>query len=339
MSPSESKTPLDWLIRISVGSIVSTMLIFLLNNYLNFWQKWPGLITFLAHRGWFGLTPLDVPLGLVQIVQGWLQLCSYLGGGILALSYVIFTREHSLRTDAARLSAFAAYIIRAAFWAVLTIGIVDLGISLLRVENLLEPLIGKELALALGRSQFRGVYVHYPLIMISLIIAFFIRSLGFVWLSLLIVFAEFQIVIFRFIFSYEQAFMGDLVRFWYAALFLFASPYTLLFEGHVRVDVLYTHFKRRTKAWSNTVGLLFFGLPLCWVILITGMWDKSSSINSPLRNFEVSQAGYGMYVKYLMVGFLAIFTISMIVQFSSYLLENVAELRDKATEEKPTREH
>ena len=43
--------------------------------------------------------------------------------------YVIFTREHSLRTDAARLSAFAAYIIRAAFWAVLTIGIVDLAFS------------------------------------------------------------------------------------------------------------------------------------------------------------------------------------------------------------------
>ncbi len=339
MSPSESKTPLDWLIRISVGSIVSTMLIFLLNNYLNFWQKWPGLITFLAHQGWFGLTPLEIPLEPVQIFQGWLQLCSYLGGGILVLLYVIFTREYSLRTDAARLSAFAAYIIRAAFWAVLTIGIVDLGISLLRVENLLEPLVGKELALALGRSQFRGIYVHYPLIMISLIIAFFVRSLGFVWLSLLIVLAEFQIVIFRFIFSYEQAFMGDLVRFWYAALFLFASPYTLLYEGHVRVDVLYTHFKRRAKAWSNTCGLLFFGLPLCWVILATGMWDKSSSINSPLHNFEVSQAGYGMYVKYLMVGFLAIFAISMIVQFSSYLLDNVAELREKATEDQPTIEH
>ena len=30
--------------------------------------------------------------------------------------------------------------------------------------------------------------------------------------------------------------MGDLVRFWYAALF-FASAYTLKEDGHVRVDV------------------------------------------------------------------------------------------------------
>jgi len=37
-----------------------------------------------------------------------------------------------------------------------------------------------------------------------------------------------MIVISRFIFSYEQAFMADLVRFWYGALFLFASAYTLL---------------------------------------------------------------------------------------------------------------
>ena len=33
--------------------------------------------------------------------------------------------------------------------------------------------------------------------------------------------------------------MGDLVRYWYAALFLFASAYTLYQNGHVRVDVFY----------------------------------------------------------------------------------------------------
>ena len=59
--------------------------------------------------------------------------------------------------------------------------------------------------------------------------------------------AELLIVISRFIFSYEQAFMADLVRFWYGALFLFASAYTLLEEGHVRVDVLYAAFKDRNN--------------------------------------------------------------------------------------------
>ena len=71
------------------------------------------------------------------------------------------------------------------------------------------------------------------------------------------------------------------------------------------------------------------GLPLGWIILITGMWDKTSSINSPLHSFEVSQSGYGLYVKYLMVGFLAVYAVSMIIQFASYLLDNVANLRQE----------
>ncbi len=62
---------------------------------------------------------------------------------------------------------------------------------------------------------------------------------------------------------------------------------------------------------------------------MTGMWDKTNSINSPLYSLEVSQSGYGLYVKYLMVGFLAVYAVSMIIQFSSYLLENVADLRQE----------
>jgi len=316
-------------IRAFAVSIVAIMLLFLFNNHLNLWRQWPGLPSFFSHQGWFGLEALRTPLGGEQITKGWLQLLSYLGAVALTILYVLRTHQRPLRADAALLSRFAAYIIRAAFWIVLIIGLVDIIISFLRVENLLALLVGDDLTQALGRPQFRGLYVHYPLILLSFVIAIFNRSLGFTWLAFLVVLAEFQIVISRFIFSYEQPFMGDLVRFWYAALFLFASAYTLAHEGHVRVDVLYSRFGKRSKAWTNTVGTLLLGLPLGWVILMAGMWDKTSSINSPLYSIEVSQSGYGLYVKYLMVGFLAVYAVSMIIQFSSYLLENIADLRQE----------
>jgi len=320
---------INLLIRTFAVSIVALMLLFLINNYLNFGQQWPGLPAFFSHQGWFGLEALRTPLADDQLTKGWLQLLSYLGAVALVALYVLWTHKRSLRSDAALLSAFAAYIIRAAFWIVLIIGIVDIIISFLRVENLLSPLIGDALSTAIGRPQFRGLYVHYPLILLSFVIAFFNRSLGFPWLAFLVVLAEFQIVISRFVFSYEQAFMGDLVRFWYGALFLFASAYTLVHDGHVRVDVLYSRFSKRGKAWSNTVGALLLGLPLGWIILTTGMWSKASSINAPLYSFEVSQSGFGLYVKYLMVGFLAVFAVSMITQFSSYLLDKIADLRQE----------
>ncbi|WP_413914917.1 TRAP transporter small permease subunit [Desulfobacula sp.] len=322
---SGAKT-VNLLVRIFAFSVVAVMLIFLINNYLNSWQQWPGLPSFFANQGWFGLELLSTPLAEDQITKGWLQFLSYLGAVVIVVLYVLQTRNRSLRSDADLLSRFSAYIIRAAFWIVLIIGLADILISFLRVENFMPALIGDNLSDAIGRARFRAIYVHFPLILLSLVIAFFDKSLGFTWLAFLVVLAEFQIVISRFVFSYEQPFMGDLVRFWYAALFLFASAYTLVHDGHVRVDVLYSRFSKRNKAWTNTVGTLLLGLPLGCVILGVGMWDKTSSINSPLYSFEITQSAYGLYVKYIMVGFLAVYAVSMIVQFSSYLLEKVADL-------------
>lgn len=63
------------------------------------------------------------------------------------------------------------------------------------------------------------------------------------------------------------------------------------------------------------------------MILIIGAGSKQSIIISPLLSFEVTQAGFGMYVKYLMAAFLAVFAISMLTQFVSSLLDSIADIR------------
>ena len=305
--------------------MVCAVFLYLLNDYLVYWQNLPGSWAMLAHFGWFGLQP-DSPLSDRQLTQGWLQLGFYAAALLAAIVYAWRRNEPSLQQDAVRLNAISGYVVRAAFWAVLLVGTADMVISLLRVENLLPGLISDGLVSDLGRPAFRGTWVHYPLLAVSLIAAAVFRSISFSWLALMVVLAEFSIVITRFVFSYEQAYMGDLVRFWYAALYLFASSYTLVQEGHVRVDVLYAGFRKRTKAWVNVVGVLLLGLPICWVILMQGMGGRGNIINSPFLSFEISQSGYGMYVKYLMAGYLVVYAVSMMVQFCSYLLHNVALL-------------
>ena len=141
--------------------------------------------------------------------------------------------------------------------------------------------------------------------------------------------AELAIVLTRFVFSYEQAFMGDLVRFWYAALFLFASAYTLISEGHVRVDVFYAGFKNRTKGTINAVGTILLGITLCWTIIVIGLGGKSSVVYGTVSRFEVSQSGFGMYVKYMMAAFLAVFAITMLIQFVAYLFDAVADRKGR----------
>jgi len=259
---------------------------------------------------------------------GALQFAIYavlIGFGLL---YVFKTPFRALRWDARKISAFNAYFIRACFFAVLFVGIADATISFMRVEKLLENFVNEQTVRDLGRAKFVGQNVHFPLIFLGFIAAFFSRTLGFAWLALLIVAAELLIVISRFVFSYEQALMGDLVRYWYAALFLFASAYTLLEEGHVRVDILYAGFGRSKRGFVNAIGSVLLGMTTCWVILAIGFNGKQSIINSPVANFEVSQTGgSGMFIKYQMAAFIGIFAISMLIQFVSYMLEAVADHR------------
>ncbi len=317
LSYTPEKNPVP--VRVFGWAILAVMAAFLLNNYLNYWQDLPGVAPV------FG----GAANGNMPVVWSWLQLGIYAAAIAWAFLYVGRTKTRTLRQDSLLISDINAFLIRAAFWAVLIVGLVDTVISFLRVEGFLETVVGAELATDLGRSHFRGGYVHMPLIALSVVIAAFTRTLGFTWLALLVVGAELLIVIGRFIFSYEQAFMADLVRFWYAALFLFASAYTLLHEGHVRVDVFYASFSSRVKGRVNAVGTLLLGISLCWVILVIGMGGKQNIINSPILSYETTQAGFGLYVKYLMAGFLGVFAVSMMIQFVSYLLDAVADMREE----------
>jgi TRAP-type mannitol/chloroaromatic compound transport system permease small subunit len=313
--------------------MVIGVFLYLINNYLVYWQELPGPYLLFSHYGWFGLEALNNPLDADQITRGWTQVTCYLLVLMACIGYSFKSPDRSLLQDSVRFAQLSAYIIRAAFWSVLLIGFIDMIISFLRVEDFLEFFVGEWLTQQLGRSIFRGTYVHYPLIGVSLFLAARFRSITFSWLALMCVLAEFLIVITRFVFSYEQAYMGDVVRFWYAALFLFASASALVEEGHVRVDVLYTGFSRRKKAWFDSIGSSLLGIPICWVILMQGMGGRGNSLNSPLLSFEVSQSGYGMYVKYLMAAFLIVFSVSMMIQFVSYLLYNIGQLQDPGEHE------
>ncbi len=59
---------------------------------------------------------------------------------------------------------------------------------------------------------------------------------------------------------------------WYlfAAIFLFAAPYTLRHNGHVRIDILYGRFPPRARAWIDLLGALLFLLPMCGLIAWLG---------------------------------------------------------------------
>ena len=292
-------------------SLILIVFAYLINNYLTFAGDWPG------------------PFKLYESVNIYslIQFFFYVFAVLAPIIFINYNKNLDNITLANNLEKLNDFIIRFGFWSVLIIGIIDAIISLLIIEGFLEKFLGKSWNIKFSNNSFRAPYVHFPLLFVSLIFAYYFKALNFFWLAFLVVIAEFQIVILRFVFSYEQTLMSDLVRFWYGSLFLFGSYYTLIKDGHVRVDVLYTNFSEKNKARVNLFGSLILGIPLCLTVFFLGMYCKQCVLNQPIMNFETSQSTQGMNIKYLMAGFLIIFALTMLIQFIVYSLRSLEVIR------------
>lgn len=292
---------------------INMLIAFMINNILNLAYKIPFAIELITKNELLSLLPI-----LIYLVAFGLS---------IFISYI--NLDKSYKWDSDLLHRFNLYFIRSCFWSVLLIGSIDVVIAFMRVEEVSNMLFDDYLVRALKKPSFVCTFIHIPLVFVSFVIGYFSKTLGFTWLALMIVCAELFIVITRFVFSYEQSFMGDLVRYWYAALFLFASAYTLFEDGHVRVDVFYANLKSKTKSIINAAGSILLGISTCIAILFVGFNGKQSIINSPILNFEITQTGsIGMFVKYQLAAFLGVFAISMLIQFISYYFSSLSKMNE-----------
>ena len=296
--------------RLFGWSILAIISAFLIDNVLMVGFDFPGVYTITSNFSFLSL----------------IELILYIFALVLVFYFLPKLKKHPLRNDSIVLHNFNIYIIRSCFWVIFLIGVVDITIAFLRVEKIFDLFLAKDITAQFTRPVFVGTFIHIPLILLGFILGIFTKTLGFHWLSLLIVLSELIIVITRFIFSYEQTFMGDLVRYWYAGLFLFASAYTLYDEGHVRVDILYQGLKDKTKGLVNSIGSITLGVSTALTIIFIGFNGKQSIINSPVLNFEITQQGsVGMFIKYHLAMFLGIFGLTMLIQFISYFFESLAD--------------
>jgi len=87
-----------------------------------------------------------------------------------------------------------------------------------------------------------------------------------VFLFILIIFSN---VIMRYVFNTSFVFMAELEWHVFAFIFLMGAGFTLLHDGHVRVDIFYSTMDRKKQAYINFFGVLLFLLPSCYFVLTT----------------------------------------------------------------------
>lgn len=147
------------------------------------------------------------------------------------------------------------------------------------------------------------------------------------WLALLMLLAQFAVVVLRYLFGTSYIWGTETVLYLHAALFMLGAGYTLLVDGHVRVDIFYGSLSARGKAWVDLVGTLCCLVPTCLVIL----WFTWRFTANSWAIREGSLSVGGIPAAFLLKTLIPAFAVLLLIQGASLALRAVLRLRGTVT--------
>jgi len=140
------------------------------------------------------------------------------------------------------------------------------------------------------------------------------------WLALGMVLVQFGIVVLRYVFGMSSIFISETEMYMHAALFMLGAGYTLLHDGHVRVDIFYGSMSRRRRAAIDLAGTVLFLVPTCVVLLIY-TWPYVQA-SWAIREGSISVGG--IPASYLLKSLIPAFAVLLLIQGLALALRNLA---------------
>ena len=145
---------------------------------------------------------------------------------------------------------------------------------------------------------------------------------GVAWLTLLVVLVVFGNVVMRYFFNTSFVFMQELEWHIFSAVFLLGGGYTLLKDGHVRVDIIYQRLSPRGRAWVNLFGVLLFLLPGCYLVIASSL----SFVISSYSMMEGSPDPGGIPYRFILKGLIPAAFVLLVFQGVSLAFKSVLVL-------------
>jgi TRAP-type mannitol/chloroaromatic compound transport system permease small subunit len=142
------------------------------------------------------------------------------------------------------------------------------------------------------------------------------------WLAILMVLVQFGVVMLRYVYGLSFVWMQESVMYMHALLFMVSASYTLLMDGHVRVDVFYREAGRRKQARVDLLGSIFFLIPFSALILYVSWGYVANS----WAVFEGSKETSGIQGIFLLKSVILVFAALMILQALSTVARSLLVL-------------
>ena len=149
------------------------------------------------------------------------------------------------------------------------------------------------------------------------------RGVAFITAGLVVV--MFSDVVMRYLFKKSFVLVQELEWHLFGFIFLIGAGYTLLYDGHVRVDVIYQRLKPVAKAWINLLGTIFFLIPGCLMVIITS-WKFT---HNSWMVFEGSPDPGGIPLRFIIKGAITVGFALLLMQGLALGLRSLTQIMDK----------
>jgi len=142
------------------------------------------------------------------------------------------------------------------------------------------------------------------------------------WLALLMVVVQFIVVVMRYVFGLGSIMMQESVVYMYGTMFMLGAGYTLLNDGHVRIDIFYREAAAGRRALVNLLGVVIFLWPVCLLI-----WVMSFPyVTTSWKVYEGSRETSGIQAVFLLKTVILIFTVLIALQGLSLVARSLLTL-------------
>jgi TRAP-type mannitol/chloroaromatic compound transport system permease small subunit len=141
------------------------------------------------------------------------------------------------------------------------------------------------------------------------------------WIMLFMVLVVFTDVVLRYLFSTTTVWLQELEWHLFGIVYMLGAGYTMLYDEHVRVDIVYSRWSVRKKAWSDFILYLVFFYPSAIMIV----WTSIPFVRDSFRVFEGSPDPGGIPLRFLLksviiLGFLLLMLQALSQTIKSYFV-------------------
>ena len=146
------------------------------------------------------------------------------------------------------------------------------------------------------------------------------------WLALFMVLVQFALVVMRYVFGLSSIQFQESLLYAHGAMLMLAAGYTLLRDGHVRVDIFYREASAKRRALVDLLGVLLLLIPFAAVLSISA-WPY---VADAWAVREGSRETSGIQAVFLLKSVILVFAALLTLQGVSLAIRAMAKLTGRS---------